>query len=120
MANGNGNGTGGDSDWKIWGIRLGFGIIAALLPITIALAALSYTSLKSELKSDVGRIEVAVQKHIDVQAVMASKQDSKFDDLCKRVGDQGVTLKEHDILLRQPWQQRKEFYLFQQGKGVHP
>jgi len=116
MTNGIISGGNGDNDWKVWGIRLGFGVIAALLPVVIALAALSYTSLKSELKSDVGRIEIAVDKHIAAQFSIAAKQDMKFDDLCKKVGDQGVILKEHDILLRQPWQQRKEFYQFKQGR----
>ena len=109
----NGN---GDNDWKIWGIRLGFGIIVLLIPITIGLAALSYTNLKSEFKSDVLVIKEMIIKHIDSQAMIASKQDQRFDELCSRVGDQGMILREHDILLRQPWQQRKDFYQFQ-GKN---
>ena len=112
MANGN-----GDSDWKIWGIRLGFGIIILLIPITLTLAALSYTNLKSEFKSDVGSIKEMIVKHIDSEVIMANKQDQRFDELCKRVGDQGMVLREHDILLRQPWQQRKEFYQFHGKNG---
>ena len=112
MANGN-----SDSDWRIWGIRLGFGIIILLIPITIGLAALSYTNLKSEFKSDVGIIKEMVIKHIESEVAIASKQDQRFDELCKRVGDQGMILREHDILLRQPYQQRKEFYQFQGKDG---
>ena len=106
MANGN-----GDNDWKVWGIRLGFGIIVILIPITMALAALSYTNLKSEFKSDVAIIKEMITKHIDSEITIASKQDQKFDELCKRVGDQGMILREHDTLLRLPWDQRKDYYL---------
>ena len=104
MAN-NGN---SDGDWKYWAIRLGFGTIMVLLPVTLALVALSYTNLKD----GIGRMEASLDKHTRVQEQVADRQEKKFDELCKRVGDQGVLLKEHDILLRQPWQQRKEFYQF--------
>lgn len=101
----------GDGDWRIWGIRLGFGIIVLLIPITIGLAALSYSNLKSEFKSDVGVIKEMITKHIDSEVQIATKQDQRFDELCKRVGDQGMLIREHDTLLRLPWGQRKDYYM---------
>jgi len=111
-------GNGDDSDWKIWGIRLGFGIIVLLIPITLGLAALSYTNLKSEFKSDVGSIKEMIVKHLESEMVLANKQEQSFNELCKRVGDQGMVLREHDTLLRLPWTQRKDFYLLPKSRGT--
>ena len=99
MANGNdaklGNGGG---DWKVWAIRLGFGIIAAMLPITLALAALSYSSMKESFAKDVTRIELAVQLY-------STEHGKKIDQLCQKVQD-------HDTWLRMPFNQRKELFMY--------
>jgi hypothetical protein len=98
----------GDQDWKYWAIRLGFGIIAILIPVMLGLVALSY----SGLQKDISKLEVALKEHTVAGAEIALRQEKKFDELCQRVGDQGAILREHDTLLRLPWVQRKEFYQY--------
>jgi hypothetical protein len=98
----------GDQDWKYWAIRLGFGTIALLIPVMLGLAALSYTGLQK----DISKLEIALKEHTSTGNEIALRQEKKFDDLCQKVGDQGSVLKEHDILLRQSWPQRQEYYKF--------
>jgi hypothetical protein len=102
----------GDQDWRYWALRIAYGIVALLVPITIGLAAYSYTSLKTDLSKDISRIESTFTKHLEFEQVLANKQDARFDQLCQKVGEHSAVLREHDTLLRLPWIQRKDFYQY--------
>ena len=116
------NGSESNGDWKVWAIKLGFGLVTVLIPIMLGLAALSYNNLKSEatlastgLRTDLARMEQTLEKHTIIQSQLSEKQDKRFDELCQKVREHGVVLREHDILLRQPWQQRKDYYNYNRG-----
>jgi len=94
MANGDNT-----NDWKYYAIRFAFGIVALLLPITIGLAALTYSNLKEENL----KVALSHKESFGELKGLLTKQTDKVDDLCKKVD-------RHDTLLRIPWNQRKEFY----------
>jgi hypothetical protein len=95
--------TGGD--WKVWAIRLGFGIIAGLLPVTLSLAALSYHNMKEAFTKDITRIERSLQSHATLAMSLSAEQGKKIDQLCQKVQD-------HDTWLRMPFNQRKELFMY--------
>ena len=108
----NGNSGG---DWKVWAIRLGFGIVAALLPVTLALAALSYYSMKETFTKDITRIEVSLQNHAALAMSLSAEQSKKINILCQKVQD-------HDTWLRMPFNQRKDLFMYptkyNNGQGI--
>lgn len=100
----------GGGDWRVWAIRLGFGIVAGLLPVTLSLAALSYYSMKETFTKDVSRIETSLQNHATLAMTLSAKQSEQIDQLCKKVQD-------HDTWLRMPFNQRKDLFMYPVKNG---
>ena len=91
------------NDWRYYAIRFAFGIVAILLPITIGLAALTYSNLKADTKEAFTEVKALIETRAQQQQILLTTQANKVDELCRKVG-------EHDTLLRIPFSQRQEFY----------
>lgn len=92
-----------NNDWKYYVIRFAFGIIALLIPITICLAAITYSNLRSDTKESFVELKQLIETKANQQQLVLTKQSEKLDIVCEKVA-------KHDTLLQLPYQQRKDFY----------